>query len=122
MQRAKLGVNMKLVQGVFRAHFRSSKGALTSIVKWLSSITLGYARDSWTRRKNRKNGGAASEEQMETFFEMHKSRFQTLLKEWMESVQTGIGALPKEHFEDLRNKMFQELRQTETPATDLPPH
>jgi hypothetical protein len=121
IQKAKQGVNMKLVQGVFRAHFRSSKGALTSMVKWLSSITVGYARDSWTRRKNRRNGGAASDEQLETFFEMHKSRFQTFLKEWIESIQTGIGALPKEHFEELKNKMFQELRRMETPAADLPP-
>jgi hypothetical protein len=114
MQKGKQGVNMKLVQGVFRAHFRSSKGAVTSVVKWLSSITVGYARDSWTRRKNRKNAGAGSEEQMENFFEMHRSRFQAMLKELISSVQTGIGALPKEHFEELRTKMFHEIRQMET--------
>ena len=113
MQKAKQRVNMKLVQGVFRAHFRSSKGALTSVVKWLSSITVGYARDSWARRKKKNTDGAA-EQQMENFFEMHKSRFQTLLKELIESMQTGIGSLPKEHFDELRNKMFQEIRQMDT--------
>jgi hypothetical protein len=117
MQTAKQGINTKLVQGVFRAHFRSSKGALTSVVKWLSSITVGYARDSWTRRKNRRNGSAVSEEQMETFFDMHKSRFQTFLKEWMESVQTGIGALPKEHFDQLRERLFIELGNEETASS-----
>jgi hypothetical protein len=110
MQRAKEGVNMKLVQGVFRSHFRSSKGVLTSLAKWLSSITVGYAKDSWARRK-KKNTDGATEEQMENFFEMHKSRFQELLKDLIESVQTGIGALPKEHFEELRYKLFEELRQ-----------
>jgi hypothetical protein len=113
MQKAKQGVNMKLVQGVFRAHFRSSKGALTSMVKWLSSITVGYARDSWARRKKKSTDGA-TEQQMENFFEMHKSRFQTLLKDLIASTQTGIGALPKEHFDELRNKMFQEIREMET--------
>jgi hypothetical protein len=114
MQKAKQGVNMKLVQGVFRAHFKSSKGVLTSVAKWLSSITVEYARDSWARRR-KKNADGAAEQQMENFFEMHKSRFQTLLKDLIESLQSGIGSLPQEHFEELRNKMFQELHRMETP-------
>ena len=104
---------MKLVQGVFRAHFRSSKGALTSLVKWLSSITVGYAKESWARRK-KKNADGATEQQMENFFEMHKSRFQTLLKDLIESLQMGIGALPKAHFDELRERMFDEIRVLET--------
>jgi hypothetical protein len=114
MQKAKQGVNMKLVQGIFRAQFRSSKGVLMSVTKWLSSITVGYAKESWTRWKNRKNPDAASEEKMENFFQMHKSRFQELLKDLIANVQTGIGALPKEHFDTLRKKLFEELRQMET--------
>ena len=51
---------------------------------------------------------------MENFFEMHKSRFQELLKDLMASVQTVIGALPKEHFEELRDRLFEELRRLET--------
>ena len=47
---------------------------------------------------------------MENFFEMHKSRFQELLKDLIASLQSGIGGLPKEHFDDLRNKLFEELR------------
>ncbi len=115
-QKAKQGVNMKLVQGVFRAQFRSSKSGFLSVVKWLSSITVRYARDSWSRRK-RKNGDGGDEQQMETFFEMHRSRFQELLKDLIASLQSGIGGLPKEHFEDLRNKLFEELRQLETTTT-----
>ena len=113
MQKAKQGVNMKLVQGVFRAQFRSSKGVLLSLGKWLSSITVGYAKDSWARRR-KKNTDGATEQQMENFFEMHRSRFQTLLKDLIDSIQTGIGALPQEHFEELKNKMFYEIRQVET--------
>jgi hypothetical protein len=120
MQKAKQGINMKLVQGVFRAHFRSSKGAVTSVVKWLSSITVGYAKDSWARRKKKNTEGAA-EQQMENFFEMHKSRFQALLKDLITSMQTGLGALPQEHFDELRNKMFQEILQMESATTNLPP-
>jgi hypothetical protein len=111
LQKAKQGVNMKLVQGVFRAQFRSSKGVLLSVTKWLSSITVGYAKESWTRWKNRKNPDAASEEKMENFFQMHKSRFQELLKDLIGSVQTGIGALPKEHFDTLRNRLFEEVEK-----------
>lgn len=114
LQKAKQGTNMKLVQGVFRANFRSGKGVLTSLAKWLSSITVGYVKDSWARRKNKKNGEAASDQQMENFFEMHRSRFQELLKDLIASLQSGIGNLPKEHFDDLRNKLFEELRQLET--------
>ena len=112
MQKARQGVNMKLVQGVFRAQFRSSKGVLTSLAKWLSSITVGYAKDSWARRRKKKTDGA-TEEQMENFFEMHKSRFQTLLQDLIASVQTGIGALPKEHFDELRERLFAEVRRME---------
>jgi len=114
IQKAKQGVNRKWVQGVYRAQFRSGKGILTSVVKWLSSITIGYVKESWTRRKNRKNAEAASDEKLENFFEMHRARFQELLKDLITSVQTGVGALPKEHFDALRNKMFEELRQLET--------
>lgn len=113
MQKAKQGINTKLVQGVFRSQFRSSKGVLLSLGKWLSSITVGYAKESWARRRRKKTDGA-TEEQMENFFEMHKSRFQTLLKDLIDSVQMGIGALPQEHFDELRNKLFEELRQLET--------
>jgi hypothetical protein len=114
MQKAKQGINRKWVQGVYRAQFRSGKGILTSVVKWLSSITVGYMKESWVRRKNRKNANTASEEQMENFFEMHKSRFQELLKDLIASLQSGIGGLPKEHFDDLRRKLFEEIRQLET--------
>jgi hypothetical protein len=37
-----------------------------------------------------------------------------MLQELIASVQTGIGALPREHFDELRNKMFDEIRQMET--------
>jgi hypothetical protein len=114
LQRAKLGINTKLVQGVFKSTFRSGKGLLASVVKWLSSITVGYVRDSWSRRKNKKNAAGLSEQQMESFFEMHRSRFQTLLKDLIASLQTGIGDLPQEHFDELRNKLFHEIRQLET--------
>jgi hypothetical protein len=114
IQKAKQGVNMQLVQGVFRANFRSGKGVLTSVAKWLSSITVGYTKASWARRKNKKNTDGASEQQMENFFEMHKSRFQTLLRDLIASLQTGIGNLPKEHFDTLRERLFEELRQLES--------
>ena len=51
---------------------------------------------------------------MENFFEMHRSRFQTLLKDLIASLQAGIGDLPQEHFDELRNKMFEEVRRIET--------
>jgi hypothetical protein len=54
---------------------------------------------------------------MENFFEMHKSRFQELLKDLIASLQSGIGGLPKEHFDDLRNRLFEELRKLEKITT-----
>jgi hypothetical protein len=45
---------------------------------------------------------------------MHKSRFQELLKDLIASLQTGIGALPKEHFDQLRERLFAELRNLDT--------
>jgi hypothetical protein len=114
MQRAKRGINTKLVQGVFKGTFRSSRGLLASIVKWLSSITVGYVKDSWVRRKSRSKAERLSDQQMESFFEMHRSRFQTLLKDLIASLQTGIGDLPQEHFEELRRKLFEEIQQRET--------
>jgi hypothetical protein len=55
---------------------------------------------------------------MENFFEMHRSRFQTLLKDLIASLQSGSGALPKEHFDELRNKMFQEIRNLENSSAE----
>lgn len=121
MQRARLGINTKLVQGVFRSTFRSGKGVLASVVRWLSSITVGYVRDSWVRRKNRRKAAGVSEQQMENFFQMHQSRFQTLLKDLIASLQGGIASLPQEHFDTLRNKFFEELRPKETATTYPPP-
>jgi len=114
LQKAKQGVNMKLVQGVFRANFRSGKGVLASIVKWLSSITVGYVKDSWLRRRNRKKEDGTSEKQFENFFEMHRSRFQELLKDLINHLQSGIGSLPREHFDQLRERLFTEVRNLET--------
>jgi hypothetical protein len=36
-----------------------------------------------------------------------------MLQELIASVQSGIGSLPKEHFEELKNKMFEELRHVD---------
>jgi hypothetical protein len=114
LQKAKQGVNMKLVQGVFRGTFRSGKGVLATVGKWLSSITVGYAKESWARRKKKKSGESVSEEQMENFFEMYRSRLLTLLSDLILQLQSGIGSLPREHFDTLKNKLFDELRQLET--------
>lgn len=115
IQKAKQGTGMKLVQGVFRSTFRSGRGVLASIAKWLSSITVGYVKDSWTRRKKKKNASGVTEEQMENFFEMHRSRFQALLSDLIMQLQSGIGSLPKEHFDHLREQLFNELRVPGTP-------
>jgi hypothetical protein len=114
LQKAKQGVNMKLVQGVFRGTFRSGKGVLATVGKWLSSITVGYAKESWARRKKKKSGESVSEEQMENFFEMYRSMLLTLLSDLILQLQSGIGSLPREHFDTLKNKLFDELRQLET--------
>jgi hypothetical protein len=119
LQKAKQGLNMKLVQGVFKSTFRSGKGVLSAVVKWLSSITVGYVKSSWTRRKNKK-AGIASEEQMENFFQMHRSRFQELLKDLIAHLQSGIGNLPREHFEQLRERLFAELRNLEAAQSMAP--
>ena len=113
IQKVRQEINTKLVQNVFKGTFRSGKGVLASVAKWLSSITVGYVKDSWARRKNKKNTDNASEKQMENFFEMHKSRFQELLKDLIASLQTGIGNLPQEHFDEIRNKLFAELHLRE---------
>jgi hypothetical protein len=88
---------------------------LTAVAKWLSSITVGYAKESWARRKRRSTDGA-TEQQMENFFEMHKSRFQELLKDLIGSMQTGIGNLPAAHFDELRERLFAGVRNLETPT------
>lgn len=113
LQKAKQGINTKLVKGVFRSTFQSGRGVLASIVKWLSSITVGYAKDSWNRRRKKKED-SASEQQFENFFEMHRSRFQELLKDLINHLQAGIGSLPKEHFDHLRDRLFEEVRNMET--------
>ena len=40
IQKVRQEINMKLVQNVFKGTFRSGKGVLASVVKWLSSITV----------------------------------------------------------------------------------
>lgn len=113
LQKAKQGINMKLVRGVFKNTFQSGRGVLASIVKWLSSITVGYVKDSWARRRNKKKEDSTSEKQFESFFEMHRSKFQELLKDLIAHLQSGIGGLPREHFDHLRDKLFDEVRNLE---------
>ena len=43
----------------------------------------------------------------------NSDRFQTLLQDLMESMQSGIGALPKEHFEELRKRLLAEVQNLE---------
>jgi hypothetical protein len=112
LQKAKQGINTKLVKDVFRSTFHSGRGVLASIVKWLSSITIGYARDSWKRRRKKKED-SGSEQQFENFFAMHRARFQELLKDLIDHLQAGLGSLPKEHFDHLRDRLFEEVRNLE---------
>jgi hypothetical protein len=114
LRKAKQGVNMKLVQGVFRGTFRSGRGVLAAVGKWLSSVTVGYAKESWARRRRKKSGESVSEEQMENFFEMYRSRLQTLLSDLILQLQSGIGSLPREHFDTLRERFFNEIHALET--------
>ena len=113
LQKAKQGINTKLVKGVFKSTFQSGRGVLVSIAKWLSSITVGYVKDSWIRRR-KKREDSATEQQFENFFEMHRSRFQELLKGLITHLQTGIGSLPREHFDQLKDKLFDEILNLET--------
>jgi hypothetical protein len=51
---------------------------------------------------------------MENFFEMHRSRFQALLNDLILDLQRGIGSLPQEHFDRLRERLFNEIHTPET--------
>jgi hypothetical protein len=50
---------------------------------------------------------------MENFFQMHRSRFQELLKDLISHLQAGIGSIPKEHFDQLRERLFSEINALE---------
>lgn len=108
MQNAKKGFNKKLMRGVIKGTFQSSRGALWSIVKWLTSLAMDSIKGLGRGRK-RKNDPAL-EENMGSLFERNKAKLESLIAELKTQFDKGLGGVPAQHFEVLKNKMFAELQ------------
>lgn len=109
LQNAKKGLNKKLMRRVIKGTFQSSRGVVLSIVKWLTGIVADYIKDLRKRGFKRKND-PAFEKNMGGFFEANKAKLDSLIGQLKSHFDEGLGQIPTQHFEELKNKMFDELR------------
>ncbi|HUG34050.1 MAG TPA: hypothetical protein VMJ90_04730 [Anaerolineales bacterium] len=109
MQNAKKGFNKKLMRGVIKGTFQSSRGVLWSIIKWLTSIAADTIKDIGKRAIRRRNDPAI-EKSMGGFFEQNKAKLESLINQLKTQFDEGLGGVPAQHFEVLKNKMFAELQ------------
>ena len=112
MQNAKKGFNTKLMRGVIKGTFRASRGALWSIVKWLTSLATEPIKELGKRALRRRND-PAFEQRMGGFFERNKAKLDGLIAELKTHFDEGLGGVPAQHFEELKSKMLEELRRQE---------
>jgi hypothetical protein len=110
MQNVKKGFNMKLMRGVIKGTFRSSRGALWSIVKWLTSLATEPIKELGKRALRRRDD-PAFEERMGGFFERNKAKLDGLIAELKAHFDEGLGGVPAQHFEELKNRMYEELQR-----------
>jgi len=126
IRRAKKGVHTKLVRGVIANTFKSGKNIVVAIRTWLYRISVMYIKATFNsvrkltkvfwRRKPRPETGESdspAETDIGEIFEENQPQVDNLLRELIAHLQEGIGNLPKEHFDNLRNNMFEELRALE---------
>ena len=108
MQNAKKGFNTKLMRGVIKGTFQSSRSALWSIVKWLTSLAVDSIKSLGRGLRRRKD--PAFEKNMGSMFERNKAKIESLIAELKTHFDEGLGGVPAQHFEVLKNKMFAELQ------------
>lgn len=113
MQKAKKGFNMKLMRGVIKGTFQSSRNVLWSIVKWLTSLATEPIKELGKRALGRR-GDPVFEERMGGFFERNKAKLDGLIGELKTHFDEGMGGVPAQHFDELKSRMFAELQVHET--------
>ena len=77
-----------------------------------SGVRIGKKKGNKTNRMQ-KPSDSPSEADIGQVFEENQSQVDNVLKELIAHLQSGVGNLPNEHFDGLRNKMFEELRGME---------
>lgn len=124
--KAREQVNVNLVKGAIVSTFRSGRGIVISITRWLSRLAMSYikatiklvwrlAKDFWYRKSRDENEESrTAQAAMGNLFEDDSPKFENLINELASHLQDGIGKLPTEHFTDLRSKMFNELSKLES--------
>jgi ATP-dependent RNA circularization protein (DNA/RNA ligase family) len=126
MNQAKKQVNVKLVGGAIVSTFRSSSNIVRSLTKWLSRLARSYlktmlklfwslARD-FLYRKSRieREETKAAQAELNRLFEQTRPEFEGLINELISHLQEGLGKLPNEHFEEIKNKFYAELDKLKT--------
>lgn len=111
MQNAKKGFNKKLMRGVIKGTFQSSRGVLWPIVKWLTSLAVDSIKGLGRGLRRRKD--PAFDENMGSLFEQNKAKLESLISQLKTHFDEGLGGVPAQHFEELKKRMYEELRARE---------
>ena len=122
--RAKRGVNTRLVYDVIRRVFLAAKGVVRTLARWLYQLGLHHAgrlgSPLWRRltllfrRRVRTPSQPADDppaeyDRLARLFDHRKPEVRELLEGLVESLQEGLGHLPKDHLDDLRRRLDEAL-------------
>jgi len=121
IKKSMAGANTRLVREIISKTFYSSKGIVRAISSWLNQFGKYYLKlatktfaDKIKRGFVKLTNKKAPVEPIKNDIELDdfirtRPRINDLILPMLESLSSGIGNLPKEHFDMLRNNLTQEL-------------
>jgi hypothetical protein len=125
IQHALKGANTKLLRGIILKTFTSSKEIIRTVRIWLFQFGKYYLKLTKNSTKQKIKyvfskitkakalyESERTEGDINDYFDEARPTLNDLIPPVLESLYSGIGSLPKEHFDILCSKLIQELSQT----------
>ncbi|MDP1624350.1 MAG: hypothetical protein Q8L64_01125 [bacterium] len=122
IKKSMVGANTRLVREIISKTFYSSKGIVRTVSSWLFQFGKYYLKLATKTFANKikrifvkfTNKKAPIELikndiELDDFFNETRPKINDLILPMLDSLSSGIGNLPKEHFDRLKNNLTQEL-------------
>jgi hypothetical protein len=122
IKKSMVGANIRLVREIISKTFYSSKGIVRTVSSWLFQFGKYYLKLAtktfankikyvFVKFTNKKAPieSIKNDTELDDFFNETRPKINDLILPMLDSLSSGIGTLPKEHFDMLRNKLTQEL-------------
>lgn len=122
IKKSVVGANTRLVREIISKTFYSSKGIVRVVSSWLFQFGKYYLKLAtktfadkikrvFIKFTNKKSPvePIKNDTELDDFFNEARPKINDLILPMLDSLSNGIGTLPKEHFDILRNKLTHEL-------------